>query len=80
VYGGYYKVQTPSLGSNRVIEIGNNDAYNTYGVVNLYGGHFQQKATVSARKNAQSSYPASIPSTSQWYGCFGSLAPLPAGY
>lgn len=80
VYGGYYKVQTPSLGGNKVIEIGNNDAYNTYGVVNLYGGHFQQKATVSARKNAKSSYPESIPSTSQWYGSFGSLAPLPAGY
>ena len=80
VYGGYYKVQTPSRGSNRVIEIGNNDAYNTYGVVNLYGGNFQQKATVSARKNKDSSYPASIPSTSQWYGCFGSEAPLPAGY
>ncbi len=80
VYGGSYKVQTPSLGSDKVIEIGNHDAYNTYGVVNLYGGHFQQKATVSARKNAESSYPASIPSTSAWYSCFGSEAPLPAGY
>lgn len=80
VYGGYYKVQTPSLGGNKVIEIGNNDAYNTYGVVNLYGGNFQQKATVSARKNKDSSYPASIPTTSQWYSCFGSVAPLPAGY
>lgn len=80
VYGGYYKVQTPSLGGNVVVQVGNNDAYNTYGVVNLYGGNFQQKVKVQARKNAESSYPASIPSTSQWYSCFGSEAPLPAGY
>lgn len=80
VYGGSYKVQTPSAGGDNVVLVGNNDAYNTYGIVNLYGGNFQQKVAVSARKNAQSSYPASIPSTSQWYGCFGSEAPLPAGY
>lgn len=80
VYGGSYKVQTPSLGGNVVVLVGNNDAYNTYGIVNLYGGNFQQKVKIQARKNAQSSYPASIPPTSQWYGCFGSEAPLPAGY
>lgn len=80
VYGGYYKVTTPSAGGGKVVLVGNNDAYNTYGIVNLYGGHFQRKVEVSPRKNAESSYPASIPSTSQWYGSFGSLAPLPAGY
>ena len=80
VYGGYYKVTTPSAGGGKVVLVGNNDAYNTYGIVNLYGGHFQRKVEVSPRKNADSSYPASIPSTSQWYGSFGSLAPLPAGY
>lgn len=80
VYGGSYKVQTPSLGGDVVVLVGNNDAYNTYGIVNLYGGNFQQKVKIQARKNAQSSYPVSIPSTSQWYGCFGSEAPLPAGY
>lgn len=80
VYGGYYKVTIPSAGGGKVALVGNNDAYNTYGIVNLYGGNFQRKVEVSPRKNADSSYPASIPSTSQWYGCFGTEAPLPAGY
>ena len=86
VYGGKFKVQTPSLGGNRVVLVGNNDAYNTYGIVNLYGGLYQQKAYVTRQKNAQSSFPASIPLTSQWYTAFQSkdaknaYAPLPAGY
>lgn len=80
VYGGYYKVTTPSAGGGKVALVGNNDAYNTYGIVNLYGGNFQRKVEVSPRKNKDSSYPASIPATSAWYSCFGSEAPLPAGY
>lgn len=80
VYGGYYKVTIPSAGGGKVALVGNNDAYNEYGIVNLYGGNFQRKVEVSPRKNGNSSYPASIPSTSAWYSCFGSEAPLPAGY
>lgn len=80
VYGGYFKVTTPSAGGGKVALIGNNDAYNTYGLINLYGGYFQRKVEVSPRKDKESSYPASVPSTSQWYSSFGSEAPLPAGY
>ena len=80
VYNGYFKVATPSAGGGKVILSGNDDAYNTYGVINIYGGYFQRKADVQAKKNGESSYPASVPTTSQWYSSFGSLAPLPAGY
>jgi len=80
VYNGYFKVATPSAGGGKVILSGNDDAYNTYGVINIYGGYFQRKADVQDKKNGESSYPASVPTTSQWYSSFGSLAPLPAGY
>lgn len=86
VYGGEFKVQTPNLGSNRVVLIGNDDAYNTYGVVNLYGGKYQEKAYVTKKKNEESSFPPSVPLTSQWYAAFAekdasnAYAPLPAGY
>lgn len=86
VYGGEFKVQTPNLGSNRVVLIGNDDAYNTYGVVNMYGGKYQEKAYVTKKKNEESSFPPSVPLTSQWYAAFAekdasnAYAPLPAGY
>lgn len=80
VYGGDFKVQTPNAGSNNVVLSGNDDAYNTYGVINIYGGRYQKKAAVQAKKNGESAYPSSVPATSQWYSSFGSLAPLPVGY
>ena len=86
VYGGKYKVETPSMGGNRVILCGNNDAYNYYGVVNMYGGIYQEKAYVTKQKNAESYFPASVPLTSAWYSAFqekdasNAFAPLPAGY
>ena len=86
VYGGQYKVETPSAGGNRVILCGNNDAYNYYGVVNMYGGKYQEKAYVTKQKNAESLFPASVPLTSAWYSAFqekdasNAFAPLPAGY
>ncbi len=80
VYGGSFKVQTPNAGGNKVVLSSNDDAYNTYGVINIYGGNFARKAEVSPAKNTESSYPASVPTTSQWYSSFGTEAPLPAGY
>lgn len=86
VYDGKFKVETPSMGGNRVVLIGNNDAYNYYGVVNMYGGKYQEKAYVTKQKNAESHFPASVPLTSAWYTAFqekdaaNAFAPLPAGY
>lgn len=80
VYGGDFWSQLPNAGAGKIALVGNNDAYNYYGIVNLYGGRWQKKVQVQARKNKESYYPESVPANSQWYGCFGSLAPLPAGY
>lgn len=82
VYDGKFKVELPSGGSNRVVSIGDNDAGTTFGIINLYGGLFQQKPYLSHRKaqDAEMIYPASIPLTSQWYSSFGTNVPLPAGY
>ena len=82
VYGGRFKVELPSGGANRVISIGDNDAGTTFGIINLYGGLFQQKPYLSHRKaqDAEVIYPASIPLTSQWYSSFGTNVPMPAGY
>lgn len=86
IFGGEFKVQTPSAGGNRVVLVGDNDAYNTFGIINIYGGKYQQKVLVSKARKEHSSYPASIPVTSQWYSAFQeadadkAYAPLPAGY
>ncbi|MBR2168079.1 MAG: hypothetical protein IJ920_07225, partial [Paludibacteraceae bacterium] len=79
IHGGEFKVQLPSA-CGEMAQIGNNDAYNTYGIVNLYGGKFQQKIKVAAKKNGESSYPASIPVNSAWYSSFKDEVPIPAGY
>ena len=86
VYDGYFKVQTPNAGANRVITIGNNDAYGAYGIVNFYGGKYAAKAYLTKQKNEYNTFPSSIPTTSAWYSTFqnkddkNSYAPLPAGY
>lgn len=80
VYGGEFYVQLPSAGANRTALLGNDDAYNYYGVANLYGGKWSAKVNVQDKKNAESTFPASVPSTSAWYSAFGTEAPLPAGY
>lgn len=86
VYDGNFKVQTPNAGSNRVITIGNNDAYGAYGIVNFYGGKYAAKAYLTKQKNEYNTFPSSIPTTSAWYSTFqnkddkNSYAPLPAGY
>ena len=82
VHGGQFKVETPSAGNNQVVLIGDNDAGTTFGIINLYGGLFQQKPYLSHRKaqDAEMIYPASIPTTSQWYSSFGTNVPIPAGY
>ena len=73
VYGGKFKAA-----DKRAIYCGNNDAYSVIGVVNLYGGMMATKAYV---QNAPTNtYPASVPTSSQWYSSFGTDAPLPAGY
>lgn len=81
VSGGDFWSETPNANSNSVIALcGNNDAYNYYGIVNLYGGRWQDKVKVQARKNGDSYYPSSVPTTSAWYSAFNTYAPLPAGY
>ena len=86
VYDGNFKVQTPNAGANRVITIGNNDAYGAYGIVNFYGGKYAAKAYLTKQKNEYNTFPSSIPTTSAWYSTFqnkddkNSYAPLPAGY
>ena len=73
VYGGKFKAA-----DKQAIYCGNNDAYSVIGVVNLYGGMMATKAYV---QNAPTNtYPASVPTSSQWYSSFGTDAPLPAGY
>ncbi|MBQ7997265.1 MAG: hypothetical protein IJ249_06315 [Paludibacteraceae bacterium] len=82
VFGGKFKVETPSAGGNQVVLIGDNDTGTTFGIINLYGGTYQQKPYLSKRKaqDAEMIYPASIPATSQWYSSFGTNVPLPVGY
>jgi len=62
----------------RAVFCGNNDAFKTLGVANIYGGQFATKAYVQHAPT--NTFPASIPATSAWYSSFGSDAPLPAGY
>ena len=83
VRGGKFSIETPGNGGHtQVILIGDNDAGTTFGIINLYGGIFQQKPYLSHRKaqDAEMIYPASIPTSSQWYSSFGTNVPLPAGY
>ncbi len=82
IYDGYFKVQIPSAGGNEVALIGDNDSRTTFGVINLYGGNFAKKPKLTHKKaqDADMTFPASIPSTSQWYSSFGLEVPLPAGY
>lgn len=82
IYDGYFKVQTPSAGGGEVALIGDNDSKTTFGVINLYGGNFARKPKLTHKKAQDDpmTFPASIPSTSQWYSSFGLEVPLPAGY
>ena len=82
IRGGQFSVETPSKGLNRVVLCDDNDlSEHSYGIANIYGGKYAMKVKVGRNNDDKNStYPTSVPLTSQWYSSFGSEAPLPAGY
>lgn len=83
LYASTYGVATVRGGKfksadKKAVFCGNNDVYSEIGVVNIYGGEFATKAYVQYAPT--NTFPASVPTTSQWYSSFGTDAPLPAGY
>ena len=88
-----YNTKMKSTGQPRAIHIGNNDAYNTFGLVYLYEGCmvkcdqsqaagkriYVQKRTATDKEVL---FPISVDPSSDWYKAAknGGEAPLPAGY
>lgn len=79
VYGGDFWCQLPNAGSGKIAMLDDNDAYDYFGVANIYGGRWQKKVVVGS-KSGRSYFPDFVPLTSQWYSSFSGEAPLPAGY
>ena len=79
VYGGDFWCQLPNAGAGKIAMLDDNDAYDYFGVANIYGGRWQKKVVVGS-KSGRSYFPSFVPLTSQWYSSFSGEAPLPAGY
>lgn len=85
-----YNTKMRSTQQDRAIHIGNNDAWNTFGLVHVYEGCMVKAASATKRIYVQKRtatdkevlFPVTIDSESGWYTAAmnGGEAPLPAGY
>ena len=85
-----YNTKMRSTQQNRAIHIGNNDAYNTFGIVYVYEGCMVKSTSDKNRIYVQKRtatdkevlFPVTVDSNSDWYKAAmnGGDGPLPAGY
>lgn len=85
-----YNTKMRSTQQNRAIHIGNNDAYNTFGLVHVYEGCMVKSSSANNRIYVQKRsatdkevlFPVTVDENSGWYTAAmnGGEAPLPAGY